>query len=164
MPGYSALGQLGSVLISMVHATTKGWTDVPSLYWCLKPCWCPLAMLLLWGIPIWVACAAHWGYGDIWVMLPQRAVSGSKGLVQLGSVLMSMAHVTTEGCVHGPCYSLNTSQCLGAVFLPGALSIWVACLPPRAMLISVIRAIAEGYSSVRGSTPAWCHVHHLCYT
>lgn len=165
MPESNVLGQSGSVLVSMVPATTQSWEDVLSLYWCLKPCWCPLAMFLLWGIPIWVAWDAHWGYGDVCVVLPQGAISVSVVLGQPGSVLMTMTHVITKGCVdiHGLCYSLNPGQCLWAVLLPGAISIWVACLLLRATLMSLIRPFAEEYVWVNGPTPARCHVHHLWY-
>lgn len=52
---------------------------------------------------IWMACVALWGHLMSWPVMQPRAKSGSMALPQLGSMLMSKAHVATEGSVDSSC-------------------------------------------------------------
>lgn len=80
MSGSVALQRLGSGVVSMALVATKGSTDAWGLVSHLGSCWCLGAMLIL------VACAAT----GLWWCL----VSGSMVLLQLWSVVISMARVS----------------------------------------------------------------------
>lgn len=99
--GSEALLQPCSVLMSMVQVTNKGRVGDHVLCYCMKQCG------YLWAIPF----SHHGPHWSEWPALPPKAMvisgpvlpprttSGSVVILQLGSALMSMAHVTTE--VHG---------------------------------------------------------------
>lgn len=121
--------QLGSVLMSVAHVTTEGHADDHSLHCNVNPCWYSWTMLLL--VPYWCerAYTATEGFGDVLVHSLLRARSWFEVLLQLGSMLMSVAHLATKDPtdIHGLCCQLKPCQCLGALEPPGAILIWVAC-------------------------------------
>lgn len=105
---FLVLQQPGAVLMSLVSATIESHTYVLGLGHHLKPCCCLT--------PCW----CQWPE-----LLPKAMVmSGSMILLQLGSVLMSTAHVTIKGWQHADDYgdlTLKPYWCPWAVLPLGAM-------------------------------------------
>ncbi|ERE70353.1 hypothetical protein H671_6g16517 [Cricetulus griseus] len=97
MSGSKDLWKLESVLISVDCVANEGHADICGLCFCLKPGRYPCAGQPLGAILMPVVFAATWVHGDVWSGLPLGAMPGSEVLLQLGSVLMSVAHVITDG-------------------------------------------------------------------
>lgn len=67
---------------------------------CLRPCWCPRVLLPQGPYTYeWLSLSAQ-AMVTSGPQLQPRAMSGSVALLQPGSVMISVAHVTTEGCVN----------------------------------------------------------------
>lgn len=91
MSGSMALWPSGSVLISMVPVAIEGCKDAWSL--AFRDIWVYESYPATWKMPIWKACAPTKGHVDLWT----QAMSVSIVLLKLGSVLISIAHITTKG-------------------------------------------------------------------
>ena len=97
--GFMALLQPGSSVISLALIITKDSGDVWGLACHLKPWWCPRAMLQLCYTDL-RGLFYHLGGMNIVISGPRllpKVTHGSMVLLQLGSVLVSVAYVTTGG-------------------------------------------------------------------
>lgn len=99
----------------------------------------------------WVGCAATWGHGD---SLIHAAMSGSVVLLWPGSVLRSMAHVTTK--VHidvdALCSSLKPCRGLWPELLQGMYWCEWPAPNPEAMVMFIVWAASKGLVWVCGLT------------
>lgn len=104
-----------------------------------------VAVLALWreaelvrNRQIWGACATTWIHGDVWAWTVTVVMPGPIALSEPGTVLKCVACVATKGhqdvldvgCCQAPC------GCLRVLPLLGGTLIWVAVLPPQAIVTS----------------------------
>lgn len=125
----------------------------PCYHW--RPCWFLKSVLQPEATFISIPCFS-WGHIDVsglhwyletieisWSVLLLWAMSGSMLLLQPGSVLVFVAHVTSKGHadVCDLCSCLKPCWCLWVVLLTGAILVWVAWTATwdtRALSVSVV--------------------------
>jgi hypothetical protein len=88
------------------------------------------------------------------VMVPVRVMSRSVVLLQLRTVLISIAYVTSAG--HADIRGLYCH--LKPCWCPGSILMSLICVAPEAMLMFLTCAATEGYDGVCGS----CCSRRLC--
>lgn len=143
MSGTGVLLQPRSVSISVAHFSTEGYMDIHGLGCCLKPYWCPRAML---PPGSWVA---TWGHGDVQIHVAPEGHVWFQGPTSSGF------------CINGQCLRfvvLLKSMLLSVVWAATWIHVDVCrpfcpqgpywceypVLPPRSRLVSVVWAASEG--------------------